>query len=197
MSRRSQSRVRGGPCFCGSGDAFKYCCARSLTDARTIDNSPMGRLRVWRVSDAGAHRFAAPEVIEHVERGEFAWLAGDLGGQFSWMLDDAPLTLLELLDNVMPPATEWVIEQTVALLKPVLGQIATLEAGDGGEPVPGALDELAGTFEADADVAQMGELMEEFLRLGATASAFTERMAALAEELGLESDEEGTEQAAA
>ncbi len=157
----------------------------------------MGRLRVWRVSGAGAHKFAAPEVIEHVERREFAWLASDLGSEVSWMLDDTPLTLLELLDFVMPPVTEWVIEQTIALLKPVLGQIATLEAGDGGEPAPGALEDLAGTFEADADVAQMGELLDEFLRLGATASAFTERMAALAEELGLEPNEGGTERAAA
>lgn len=145
----------------------------------------MGRLRVWRVSGAGAHMFAAPEVLEHVERREFAWLAGGLGEQVSWMLDDTPLTLLELLDLVMPPVTEWVIEHTVALLKPVLARIATLEAGEGGGPAPGALKDLAGALEAEADVAQMEELLEEFLRLGTTASAFTERMAALAEELGL------------
>ena len=157
----------------------------------------MGRCRVWRVSGAGAHNFATSEVIENVEREEFAWLAGDVGGQVSWMLDDTPLTLLELLDVVMPPVTEWVIEQTVALLKPVLAQIATLEAGQGSEPVPGALEDLVGAFEADADVVQMGDLMEEFLRLGVTASALTERMATFAEELGLESDEGGTERAAA
>jgi hypothetical protein len=149
------------------------------------------------VSGAGAHQFAAPEVLEHVERGEFVWLASDLGGQVSWMLDDTALTLLELLDVVVPPATQWVIEQTVALLKPVLGQIAMLEAADGGEPAPDALEDLAGALEIDADVAQMEDLMDEFVRLAATADAFTRRMAALAEEFGLEPDEGETHRAAA
>jgi hypothetical protein len=197
MSRRSPSPARGRSCFCGSRDAFTACCGRSLTPAQTIEASPTGRLRVWRVSGAGAHQFAAPEVLEHVERGEFVWLASDLGGQVSWMLDDTALTLLELLDVVVPPATQWVIEQTVALLKPVLGQIAMLEAADGGEPAPDALEDLAGALEIDADVAQMEDLMDEFVRLAATADAFTRRMAALAEEFGLEPDEGETHRAAA
>lgn len=50
--------------------------------------------------------------------------------------------------------------------RPVLGRIASSRPATAAEPVPGALDELAGAFEADVDVAQIGELMEEFLRSG-------------------------------
>lgn len=121
--------------------------------------------------------FAVPEVIEHIGLGEFMWLASDSEAGASWMIDDSPMTVLELLDHVPATVAEWVVDRTFALLAPVLARIAALEAGDDGELLAGAAEALGEELEQDPEVARLGVLMEEFHRLAAAAGAFSERIA--------------------
>jgi hypothetical protein len=176
---RSAHRLRGRPCFCGSGRAFKHCCLRSLRRERTFEDRGV-RLRIWRAHGSGARRFAVPELLENVELGEFAWLASDTAGGASWMIDAVPVTLSDVLDRVAAPAAaEWVIEQTLALLRPQLARIVALADEHGLEPSSRVVEELADALEADAEAAGVAELMEEFNRFGCAACAFMERLSAL------------------
>jgi hypothetical protein len=121
-------------------------------------------------------RFVAPELIEHIGQGEFAWLARDRDGTVSWMLDTQPVTLLELLDLVTPSVGEWVIEQTLAVLEPVLRRIAALPVGGDGEPLPERAQLLGEELEADPKAAAVAELMEEFNRFSNAAHGLMERL---------------------
>jgi hypothetical protein len=150
--------------------------AHSLTKARTIYDPQAGRLQLWSVRGPAPWRFVAPELIEHVGHGEFAWLARDGDGTVSWMLDAQPVTLLELLDLVTPSVGEWVMEQTLALLGPVLAQIAALPVGGDGEPLAERVQLLSAELEADPKTAAVAELMEEFNRFSSAAYSLMERL---------------------
>lgn len=118
--------------------------------------------------------------MEHVEVGEFVWLAGDTSAGVSWMVDDVPVTLMDLLDYIaVPAAADWVIEQTLALLRPQLARIVALEDGTGGAPSSQAMQELAGALEADAEAAGVADLMEEFNRFAYSAQTFMRQVAQL------------------
>lgn len=111
----TSGRSRNTPCFCGSGRKLKHCCGRSLTAVRTW-KSTEGRCR-WRFWRAhGAHERYASEVAEHVCNGERVWIARDTPAGTSWLIDENPVTLLEVLDHLPGAHYHWVIQQTMTAL---------------------------------------------------------------------------------
>lgn len=108
-------RSRNTPCFCGSGRKLKHCCGRLLTAARTW-KSAEGRCR-WRFWHAhGGHERYASEVAEHICNGERVWIARGTSAGTSWLIDENPVTLLEVLDHLPAALYHWVIEQTMTAL---------------------------------------------------------------------------------
>jgi hypothetical protein len=99
------------------------------------------------------------------------------------MVDDEPLTLLELLNFVDPPVSDWVIDQTLALLWPQMRQIVALGSDGGGMPEPAAAERLATRLEADLEATELTVLMEEFTRFGQAANTLMERMTELTDTL--------------
>jgi hypothetical protein len=124
--------------------------------------------------------------MENVDAGQFCWMARDTSEGVSWMIDDQPLTLLELLDFVGAAVSDWVVEQTLAVLWPQMSEIAALELDGDGLPESGTARELAERLEAQIGAAELTVLMEEFTRFGQAASTLMERMAELADGLGAE-----------
>ncbi len=108
-------RSRNTPCFCGSGRKLKYCCARQLTPVRTWKH-PTSRCR-WRFwQPHSAHERYASEVAEHICTGERIWIAHHASAGTSWLIDEDPVTLLEVLDHLPGAHYHWVIKQTMTAL---------------------------------------------------------------------------------
>jgi hypothetical protein len=141
----------------------------------------MGALRIWRVKGPGAERFAAPEVMENVEAGEFAWMARETSEGVSWMIDDEPLTLLELLNLVDSPVSDWVVDQTLTVLWPHLSHLAMLGVDDDGMPDRGDAEKAFSHLQAELEAEDLTVLMEEFTRFGQAASVMMERLSELAD----------------
>lgn len=111
----TSGRSRNTPCFCGSGRKLKHCCARQLTPARTWKNPTSGcRWRFW--ASHGQHERYASEVAEHICNGEHVWIAHETPTGTSWVIDQDPATLLEVLDHLPGALYHWVIEQTMTAL---------------------------------------------------------------------------------
>lgn len=128
----TSGRSRNTPCFCGSGRKLKHCCGRSLTAVRTW-KSAEGRCR-WRFWHAnGAHERYASEVAEHICNGERVWIARHTPAGTSWLINENPATLLEVLDHLPGAHYHWVIEQTMTALNdaaPAPDDEASPPAGD-------------------------------------------------------------------
>lgn len=111
----TSGRSRNTACFCGSGRKLKHCCGRQLTPVRTWKNPTSGcRWRFW-VSHDKKGRYAS-EIAEHICNGERVWIARETPTGTSWVIDQDPVTLLEVLDRLPGAHYHWVIEQTMTAL---------------------------------------------------------------------------------
>jgi hypothetical protein len=162
----ASGRSRSAPCFCGSGRPFKHCCLRSLKQVRTID--PPGyecRWRIWRAYGGGAPNLATREVAEHTCNGEFIWIAGETAEGTTWMVDDCPVTLMEVIDATVPPMADWVVDQTLTALQRALAEVVELSASVDEEAFRRTLTELAD----DGGVEEIIGLLLEFSKFVAAA----------------------------
>jgi hypothetical protein len=155
----TSGRSRNTPCFCGSQRKLKHCCARSLTAVRTW-KSPEGRCR-WRfwAPHAGHDRYAS-EVAEHICNGQRVWIARDTPAGTSWLINEDPATLLEILDHLPGAHYHWVIEQTMA----TLNQAAPASNDDDPRPADDTPDETL-------VLGEIHDLMLEVLRLAHASDA--------------------------
>ena len=77
----------------------------------------------------------------------------------TWMIDDCPVTVMEVIDRIAPVMAEWAIDQTVAVLGP-----APAEVGAAARETPGDAVRVVDTLEQDERVAEVAELLVEFVR---------------------------------
>jgi len=110
----SNGRSRNTPCFCGSGRKRKHCCGRQLTPARTWKLNDGCHWRFWQPHPS-SHRHAS-EVAEHTCTGQHIWIARGTDYGTSWLIDDEPVTLLDVIDQLPGALYHWVLEQTVTVL---------------------------------------------------------------------------------
>ncbi|MGH8296698.1 MAG: YecA family protein [Steroidobacteraceae bacterium] len=155
----TSGRSRNTPCFCGSGRKLKYCCGRHLTPART-----------WKLDHGCSWRFWAPyrpddryasEVAEHICAGERVWIARDTQFDTSWMIDDEPVTLFEVIDHLPGALYHWMAEQTMTALHaaaPPASDTPITTSGQENEDYPPGF-------------AQIRQLMSEVLRLAHASDA--------------------------
>lgn len=176
-------RSRAAPCFCGSGRAFKHCCLRSLKQVDTIrQTTPMDsasgcRWRIWRCYGPGAGRLASREVAEHRCGGEFVWVARareQLG--VSWMIEDRPYTLIEVLEDVPSGMAGWVIDQTLEVLAPAFTALGEIVREHALEPEVRPDPQRMAELEGDERFAALAELTQEFLVFAHAAGELGERM---------------------
>ncbi len=152
MATGGQSR--NAPCFCGSGRKLKHCCGRQLSPVRTWKLNDGCRWRFWqphRKSD----RYAS-EVAEHTCTGERVWIARGTHDGTSWLIDDEPVTLLEVIDHLPGALYHWAAEQTMTALNDAAppaseNPLTTITADDDSDDPPG--------------FAEIRQLMLEVLRL--------------------------------
>ena len=110
----SAGRSRNTPCFCGSGRKLKHCCGRELSPVRTWKLNAGCHWRFWQPhQSSGRH---ASEVAEHTCTGQRVWIARGTDYGTSWLIDDEPVTLLEVIDQLPGALYHWVIEQTMTVL---------------------------------------------------------------------------------
>jgi hypothetical protein len=156
----TSGRSRNTPCFCGSERKLKHCCGRSLTAVRTW-RSAEGRCR-WRFWRAhGPQERYASEVAEHICNGERVWIARGTPAGTSWLINENPVTLLEVLDHLNAAHYNWVIEQTMTALN---------------DAAPAANDDASRSADDDSpdETLVLGEihhLMLEVLRLAHASDA--------------------------
>jgi hypothetical protein len=157
---------------------LKHCCLRSMTQVRTI-RQPDGdcRWRIWRAYRAGVRQLATGEVAEHVCGGEFNWIARETADGTTWMVDDCPVTLLEVIDEVPPAMAEWVIDQTLAVLGETILGAAGLAVGQEGEIGSTAVDPSV----QEERLAEVAGLMREFVQFAHAAAILEERLDSLGE----------------
>lgn len=75
-----------------------------------------GRCR-WRFWHAhGEQERYASEVAEHICNGERVWIARDTPTATRWLINENPVTLLEVLDHLPGAHYNWVIQQTMTAL---------------------------------------------------------------------------------
>lgn len=156
----ASGRSRNTPCFCGSGQKLKHCCGRSLHAVRTWKAAQGGcRWRFW--APHSRHGRHASQVAEHVCNGQRIWIARDTPAGTSWLIDEQPATLMEILDHVHGAHYDWVLEQTMAALNDAAPDHAenTAPAADDDNP-----DETR-------VLGEIHELMLEVLRLAHASDA--------------------------
>lgn len=107
-------RSHNTPCFCGSGRKLKHCCGRHLRPVRTWKLHDGCRWRFWQPHRPD-DRYAS-EVAEHTCTGERVWIARGTDYGTSWLIDDEPVTLLEVIDQLPGALYHWVAEQTMSVL---------------------------------------------------------------------------------
>lgn len=108
-------RARNAPCFCGSGRKLKHCCARQLTPVRTWKHTTNAcRWRFWTPHNRDG-RYGS-ELAEHICTGERVWIACGTADGTTWLIDDNPVTLFAVLDQLPAAHYQWAIEQTMTAL---------------------------------------------------------------------------------
>lgn len=173
-------RSRSAPCLCGSGRAFKHCCLRSLKQVRTIQEPGFEcRWRIWRAYGAGARSLATREAAEHVCNGEFVWIARETAEGTTWMIDDCPVALIEVIEATLPTMADWVIDQTLAALGEALNQAVELSADMGQEAFRRTLTTLADDGRFDEIIGLLLEF-SKFSTVARVANARFERLRELA-----------------
>ncbi|MGH2802231.1 MAG: SEC-C domain-containing protein [Thermoleophilaceae bacterium] len=111
----ASGRSRNTPCFCGSGHKLKHCCGRSLHAVRRWRSAEGScRWRFW--APHSRHDRFAGQVAEHVCTGERVWIARGTPAGTSWLIDEQPVSLLQVLDHVHGAHYHWVLEQTMTAL---------------------------------------------------------------------------------
>lgn len=162
---------RNTPCFCRSGHKLKHCCARHLTavDSCTLDTGC--RWRFWAPHRPdGRH---ASEVAEHICAGERVWIARDTQYATSWMIDDQPVTLFEVIDHLPGALYHWMASQTMTALNAAAPPandtpLTTTDEQDDGYP---------------SGFAEIRQLMGEVLRLAHASDAIQEHLPNLSDHL--------------
>lgn len=150
-----------------------------MTRVQTIQQPDSDcRWRIWRTHGL-ASKFATPEAAEHLCDGEFLWIAADTPDGTTWMIEDCPVPLMEVINEVPPAMVEWVIDQTMAGLGGVIGEMIGLEVGeDGGFDIrPVEPDDQ------DKQIARMARLMIEFMQFAHAATVLVDKLDSLHERL--------------
>ncbi len=149
----ASGRSRNTPCFCGSGRKLKHCCARQLSEVRTQELNDGCRWRFWEPHHS-SDRYAS-EVAEHVCTAERVWIARGTDHGTSWLIDNEPVTLFEVLDHLPGALYHWVAEQTMTALNaaapPDANSSPAITADDDPDDPPG--------------FAEIRQLMGEVIRL--------------------------------
>lgn len=161
-----------------------------MTQVQTIRQPNTScRWRIWRTYGLGASKFATREIAEHVCSGEFLWIAHDTFDGAAWMIDEAPVKLMAVIDHVPPAMAEWVIDQTVAGLGGLIADLVGLKVGDDGVPStrPVEPDDQPEQF------ARLIGLMREFMQFAHAGSVVADKLDSLR---GLVEHEGGDEEVA-
>lgn len=135
------------------------------------------RWRIWRAYGPGAPKLAVREAAEHICGGEFAWLGRETLNGTTWMVDDAPVTLMEVIDLVPPAMAEWVIDQTIVGLGQSLVEMLGIVWGPDGEIGAREVDRA----EQEERLAGVAELMTEFVQFAHAGSLVAEKLDAMHE----------------
>jgi hypothetical protein len=135
------------------------------------------RWRIWRVLRVDGSKFATREVAEHVCEREFLWMARETAHGTTWMIDDGPVTLMEVIDHVPPAMAEWVIDQTLAGLGELLVELVGVEIGDDGKLEARAID----ANDREEKFARMAGLMTEFMQFAHAGSLVADKLESLHE----------------
>jgi hypothetical protein len=139
------------------------------------------RWRIWRAYGAGAGRLATREAAEHMCDGEFVWIVRASVDGMTWMVEEQPVTLMEVFDFTVPAMAEWVVDQTLAALGGVLIELAELDHDAAVRAI--VTPESAGHFD------RIHGLLLEFLKFSRAAGVVSERFARL-QELAAASDDD-------
>lgn len=147
-----------------------------MTQVQTIRESDTScRWRIWRSHAPGPRNFATREAAEHVCDGEFLWIALDTTDGAAWMIDDCPVSLMEVVDHVPPAMAEWVIDQTIIGLGGLLMELVGLELGDEAQ-AGGRRTEPSDDGE---QFARLAGLMTEFMRFAHAGSVVVDKVETL------------------
>jgi hypothetical protein len=164
-------RSRNTPCFCGSGRKLKHCCGRQLTPVRTWKHATTScRWRFWQAHRG--HEKYASEVAEHICTGERVWIARSTPHGTSWLIDEHPVTLLEVLDRLPAAHYHWVIDQTMTALNdaaPASGDYADAPADEDPDETP-ALSEIHQLMLELLKLAHASDTLERHLPLNTTSA---------------------------
>lgn len=117
------------------------------------------RWRFWQPHSA-RERYAS-EVAEHICNGERVWIARGTPAGTSWLIDEDPVTLLEVLDHLPAAHCHWVIEQTMTALND------SAPAASDDAPAPTTPDDPNDT----PILGEIHQLMLEVLRLAHASDA--------------------------
>jgi hypothetical protein len=149
-----------------------------MTQVHTIRHPDSScRWRICRVHGVGASRFATREVAEHVCDGEFLWIARETADGTTWMIDDCPVTLMRVIDQVPPAMAEWVIDQTLAGLGELLVELVGLDLGDDGELTARRID----VDEQHEQLECVAGLLTEFMQFAHAGTVVADKLEALHE----------------
>jgi hypothetical protein len=135
------------------------------------------RWRIWRAYGSGAQNLATREAAEHICGGEFLWIARETSDGTTWMLDERPVTLMEVIDHVPPAMAEWVIDQTLAGLGGSLVEMLGIEPGADGEI---SVREIDGG-ERGQRLEDLAGLMSEFMVFAHAGSIVADKLDAIHE----------------
>lgn len=104
------------PCFCGSGRKLKQCCLRSLRQVRQwkLPGGPC-RWRFWEAHGPGMATFASEVARASLQRRPP--LDRPRYARRAEVIDQDPVTLLEVIDRVPGDLYDWVFEQTLAAVR--------------------------------------------------------------------------------
>lgn len=135
------------------------------------------RWRIWRIYGPGASKFATQEVAEHTCDGEFVWIARETLDGTTWMIDDDPVRLMDVIDLVPPAMAEWVIDQTMMGLGGLIAQLVGLEASQEGELVTRPIE----PNDQHEQLARMTGLMTEFMQFAHAGVVVADKLESLHE----------------
>jgi hypothetical protein len=135
------------------------------------------RWRIRRVYGVGVSKFATREVAEHVCDGEVLWIARETADGTTWMIDDYPMTLLEIIDHVPPAMAEWVIDQTIAALGELYMELVGLEVDDNGELDARSLE----ANDKNEQLTRMAGLMTEFMQFAHAGTLIADKLESIYE----------------